>query len=86
MMMAHQNIYCLSSRLLNGKGNKERTVYFDPKTKLFIEKYLEQRYAYRTIKDLPWTHRGRYNACICTGATEKCQTLPRIISLLMLYF
>lgn len=24
-------------------GNKERTVYFDPKTKLYIEKYLEQR-------------------------------------------
>lgn len=26
-----------------GKGNKERTVYFDPKTKLFLEKYLEER-------------------------------------------
>lgn len=29
--------------VIHGKGNKERTVYFDPKTKLFIEKYLEQR-------------------------------------------
>lgn len=26
-----------------GKGNKERTVYFDSKTKLFLEKYLEER-------------------------------------------
>ena len=39
--------------------------------------------AYITIKDLPWTHRGRYNACICTGATEKCQALPRTVSLLI---
>lgn len=29
--------------IVHGKGNKERTVYFDSKTKLYLEKYLENR-------------------------------------------
>lgn len=29
--------------IVNGKGNKQRKVYFDAKTKVHIEKYLEQR-------------------------------------------
>lgn len=29
--------------VVHGKGNKERTVYFDSKTKLYLEKYLETR-------------------------------------------